>query len=175
MRIENVEQRAKRVVQKIATDQPTTAEDVQIVALYWAVSDQEEAAAAGTTTAADLELLTVVRAYPREGDAAAQTVCDAACRWRDRTRLDLPADRGGFRWLLAQTVDRYRRPRWHRHRMRIAMALGFTSGGFLAAEGVMDLAGAGPRLVHLTLHAAALGSFATSMTIVFLFHRSTTR
>lgn len=175
MSTESLERRVQQAMDKVATDLPTTAEDVQIIALYWAVSDQQAAAAAGTTTGADLELLTVVRANPREGDAAAQTVCDAACRWRDHTRLNMPADRGGFRWLLAQTVDRYRRPRWHRHRMRIAMLLGFMSGAFLIAEGVMSMADVGPRLARQVAIAAAVVCLASSMAIVFLFRRSTNR
>lgn len=175
MSTESLERRVQQAMDRVAADQPTTAEDVQVIALYWAVSDQQTAAAAGTTTGADLELLTVVRANPRDGDAAAQTVCDAACRWRDHTRLDRGDEPGSFRWLLAQTVDRHRRSPWKRHRMRIALWLGFLSGGFFAAEGIMSLAGVGPPPAHQAAIAAAVACFAAAMLITFLFNRSTRR
>lgn len=138
----------KQVAVKVTTGKPVSAEDVHIAAIAWAFADQRNEAAAGSTTAADLDLLAVINAHTGVGDAAGQAVCDAAYRWRDRTRLDRGDEPAQFRWLLAYTVDRHRRTWWQKNRARIAMGWSFLVGVCVSAAGVMILETMGPLWVR---------------------------
>lgn len=112
---EALDQQIRRIMAKVNTERPVTVEDVHLTAATWALLEQPNEAAAGATTGADLALLAVVRGQQGAGDAAAQTVFDAACQWRDSTRLDGPYTPGPIRRTLALAVDRPRRPWWQRH------------------------------------------------------------
>ncbi|MEV0214385.1 hypothetical protein [Micromonospora sp. NPDC050695] len=162
MNADALDRRLRRIMAKVETGKPTTAEDVQLAAVVWAVGDQPDEAAAGHTTGADLRLAAVVRANPAGGDAAAQTVCDAAHAWRADTRLDRVPAPGPSRRLLAATVDHHSRSWWQRNRFRVAGALGFVGAVAVGAEALMVIEGMGPPVAHgvlLLVAAACLGAF----------------
>lgn len=159
MRLDELERHLRQVLAKAETGQSTTAEDVHLAARLWMVADQPDEAAAGHTTGADVRLATAVRANRGGGDAAAQTVCDAARVWRANTRLDRGPEPGPTRRLLAVIVDHHNRSWWRRNRTRVAMALVFAVGFGIAASGMTAAEGWGPRWVQV-------GSVA--VTLVFL-------
>lgn len=167
--------RVEQVIAKVATERRTTAEDVHIAAVAWAVSDQKNEAAAGATTGADLDLLTAIRGLRGAGDATAQAACDAACRWRDRTRLDVGDEAGTFRWVLARAVDGHRRTWWQKNRLRVSMGLGFVAGFGIAAEGIMGWEDFGPLWLRQVSVTVAAVCFFAAMLILYLAHRASRR
>ncbi len=166
MNAADVGHRLRQIMAKVETGKLTTAEDVHLAALAWAVEEHPDEAAAGHATGSDVQLVQVARANRIGGDAAAQTVCDAAHAWRAATRLDQGPRPAAFRTLLARAVDHHEPSWWRRNRLRVAMALGFTSGFSVGAEGVMELAGWGPswlRGLALALAFVCLLAFAGVM------------
>lgn len=126
---EALDQRIRRIMVKVNTERPVTVEDVHLTASTWALIEQPKEAAAGATTGADLALLAVVRGQQGAGDASAQTVFDAACQWRDSTRLDGPHTPGPVRRTLARAVDGLRPRWWQRHRILLSLSIGVVGGG----------------------------------------------
>lgn len=156
MQLDELDRRLKRIMAKVETAKPTTAEDVHFAALVWAVDTHPDEAAAGHATGADMQLAAVARANPRDGDASAQTVCDAAQAWRAATRLDRGPEPDPFRRLLARVVGAHQPTWWHRNRVRVALVSAFTAGFGVAADGVMDIENWGPTWLRLVLLGLAL-------------------
>ncbi|WP_433460616.1 hypothetical protein [Micromonospora sp. CA-248212] len=171
MRIDDLDHRLRVIMAKVETGKPTTVEDVRLAALLWAVADQPDEAATGHTTGADLRLIGAVRANRGGGDAAAQTVCDAARVWRANTRLDVEPKPGPARRLLAAAVDHHQRSWWQKNRFRVAAILGFVASGAIGAEAIMAIEGMGPPVVHGVLLLVVLACLIPSAMVMLVAAR----
>lgn len=148
---------------KAETGRPTSAEDVHLAAQVWLVDGQPDEAAVGHTTGADVRLAGVVRANLGGGDAAAQTVCDAAHVWRSNTRLDRGPTPGASRRLLAAIVDHHQ-PSWRRRNLtRVAVA------------GIMCVERMGPAWARQLAAAVTVAIFAAWAVLAFAVRRAARR
>lgn len=100
-----LDQLIRRVSHQVTRGLPVTPEDVHAAAIGWVLAESET----GPLGDPDRDLRAAVETAPGAGDASAQSVCDAAGRWRDHVGPRGGPNGGPLRRLLADAVDVHRR------------------------------------------------------------------